>query len=274
MCILPVTDIIPETNLVMFVPHYDDFLLGLGGYVLELREQNCIAAKNFHVVQVFSRSNYQNGSGNSDTSLERIKMATGRRIIEELDCLDDLLGARNYRYELLGERECMLRGKVFAADEMEFPHGMYSDFTPEDWEIFGRLKNTIRKWASQVDTALVFPLAIKEHIDHFITREAGITVAEEMGDRAKAGFYFQEDKPYAGLQTPEERERIDAFIRSHALQPRVYRHHPERVAGLAFTHYISQVDDTYRTGIINRGEELKAIYQSQFPCDQIFFAGK
>ncbi len=104
MSILPIVDIIPETNLVMFAPHYDDFLLGLGGYVIELQEQNCISTKDFHVVQVFSRSNYQNGSGNSDTSLERIKMATGRRIIEELDCLDDLLGSRNYRYELLAER--------------------------------------------------------------------------------------------------------------------------------------------------------------------------
>ncbi len=165
----------------------------------------------------------------------------------------------------------MLRGKVFADSEMEFPHGMYSDFTHEDWEIFGRLKKTIQKWALQTDTALIFPLAIKEHIDHFITREVGITVAEEMGkNRAKATFYFQEDKPYAGLQTTEERERIDEFIRSHRLQPRIYRHHPERVAELAFTHYISQVDDTYRRGVIDRGKELAAKYQSQFPCDQIY----
>lgn len=70
MSILPITEVIPETNLVAFVPHYDDFLLGLGGYVLELRAQNCLSTKNFHVVQVFSRSNYQNRSeGNRDTSL-------------------------------------------------------------------------------------------------------------------------------------------------------------------------------------------------------------
>lgn len=271
MSILPITEVIPETNLVAFVPHYDDFLLGLGGYVLELRAQNCLSTKNFHVVQVFSRSNYQNRSeGNRDTSLERIKMATGRRIIEELDCLDELLGPRNYRYELRGERECMLRGKVFADDEMEFPHGMYPDFTDEDKEIFARLKKTVRAWALHEDTALIFPLAIKEHIDHFITREAGITVAKEMGAEAKAAFYFQEDKPYAGLQTPEERERIESFVRAHSLTPLVYRHHPEAVVSLAFTHYTSQVDESYRKGVLERGEELKQKYQTAFACDQMY----
>jgi hypothetical protein len=272
MPVQPIADIIPETHIVMFAPHYDDFLLGLGGYALELREQNLLAAKTFTVVLVFSRSNYQNnsGKGNFDTSLERIKMATGRRIIEELDCLDDLLGPHAYRYEILGERECMLRGKVFADSELEFPHGMYPDFQPEDWEILERLKRRVRAWAEQADTALVLPLAIKEHIDHFLTREAGIAVAEEGGVRAKAAFYFQEDRPYAGLQTPEERERIRAFLESHPFQPRVYRYHPAEIAALAFTHYTSQVDETYRKGILTRAEELQHIYQSEFPCDQIF----
>jgi hypothetical protein len=240
--------------------------------VLELREQGLLSTKTFTLIQVFSRSNYQNnsGSGNFDTSLERIKMATGRRLIEELDCLDELLGPHTYRYEILGERECMLRGKVFADSEMEFPHGMYPDFQPEDWEILERLKRLVQTWAEQANTALVFPLAIKEHIDHFLTREAGIRIAEEVGERAKAAFYFQEDRPYAGLQTSEERERIQSFIGSHALQRRVYRYHPEEIVELAFTHYTSQVDDTYRTGVLERGEELKREYQSKFPCDQIF----
>lgn len=271
MVVQPIAEIIPETNLVMFPPHYDDFLLGIGGYVLEIREKNLLSSKNFHVVQVFSRSNYQNGSpGNYDTSLDRIKIATGRRIIEELDCLDELFCQGNYRYELLGERECMLRGKVFADSEMEFPHGMYPDFTKEDWEIFSRLKKIVRGWADHADTALIFPLAIKEHIDHFLVREAGISIAEEMGCGAKAAFYFQEDKPYAGLQTPEERERIETFIRSHPFQRRVYRHHPEEVVELAFKHYTSQVDETYRKGVCDRGEELMIQYQSPDCCDQLY----
>ena len=32
--VMPVSEVILETNLVYFSPHYDDFLLGLGGYAL------------------------------------------------------------------------------------------------------------------------------------------------------------------------------------------------------------------------------------------------
>jgi hypothetical protein len=74
----------------------------------------------------------------------------------------------------LGEPECFLRAKAMAEGEMEFPHGMYADFSEQDTAIFERLKGRVRGWAAQEDTALVFPLAIKEHIDHFITREAGL----------------------------------------------------------------------------------------------------
>jgi hypothetical protein len=43
MDIFPIQNVIPEANIVMFAPHYDDFLLGLGGYVLELREQDLLS---------------------------------------------------------------------------------------------------------------------------------------------------------------------------------------------------------------------------------------
>jgi hypothetical protein len=273
MPVLPISAIIPETHIVMFSPHYDDFLLGLGSYALELRAQRAAQlAKKFHLVQVFSRSNYQNGSGaaNYDASLERIKFATGRRLIEELDCLDELLGVHAYRYELRGERECLLRGYKLADSELEFPHGMYPDFRDEEWEIFARLKDTIQGWAPQADTALVFPLAIKEHLDHFITREAGLAVAKALGNEAKAAFYFQEDLPYAGLQTEAESARIEAFLSANAFERRAYRAHPEEVVALAFKHYTSQVDDAYRRGILARGDQLMGSFQSAFPCSQLF----
>jgi hypothetical protein len=256
----------------MFAPHYDDTLLGIGGYVLELKAQNRLESKNFHVLLIFSRSNYQarSGKANFDTSLERVKYATGVRLLEDQECLDELLGVGQYRYELLGERECFLRAKVMADSEMEFPHGMYEDFSEQDTEIFERLKNVVRRWAAQEDTGLVFPLAIKEHIDHFITREAGISVAEELGKAAKARFYFQEDKPYAGIQTPEEAERIEEFVKQHGLQARVYRNHPEQVVALAFKHYLSQVEEVYRKGVMDRAEQLKRLYGVDEACDRLF----
>ncbi len=268
----PIQEIIPEANIVVFAPHYDDFLLGIGGYVLELKAQNRLPSKIFHVLLIFSRSNYQahSGAANFDTSLERVKYATGKRLLEDLECLDELLGEHQYRYELLGERECFLRAKAMADSEMEFPHGMYEDFSEQDTEIFERLKVCVRGWAAQEDTALVFPLAIKEHIDHFITREAGIVVAEELGSQAKASFYFQEDKPYAGIQTAEEAERIEEFVYIHRLQPRVFPYHPERVVELAFKHYPSQVEEVYRKGVMDRAEQLRSLYGMETPCDRMF----
>jgi hypothetical protein len=268
----PIQEVIPETNIVVFAPHYDDFLLGIGGYVLELKAQNRLPSKKFHVLLIFSRSNYQarSGAANFDTSLERVKYATGKRLLEDLECLDELLGEHQYRYELLGERECFLRAKAMADSEMEFPHGMYADFSEQDTEIFERLKVCVRGWAAQENTALVFPLAIKEHIDHFITREAGIVVAKELGSQAKASFYFQEDKPYAGIQTVEEAGRIEEFVQTHHLQPRVFPYHPESVVELAFKHYPSQVEEVYRKGVMDRAEQLKVLYGLEAPCDRMF----
>jgi hypothetical protein len=267
-----IEQVIPENRIVAFMPHYDDLLFGLGNYVLELERTRQLGSKQFHILLIFSRSNYQvnSGPGNFDTSLERIKLATGRRVLEDTNCLDELLGAHTYRYELLRENECMLRAKNFADSAMEFPHGMYEDFNDEDQQVFQRLQALVETWAMQPDTALVFPLAIKEHIDHFITREAGITTAKKIKDRARASFYFQEDKPYAGIQTPEESERIQQFVRSNRLAARVYRAHPERLVELGFKHYVSQVEDIYRVGVQERSSQLQAMYKMNNPCDRLF----
>jgi hypothetical protein len=100
MKIYSIERVIPESRVIVFSPHFDDVLLGLGGYILGLAGHNLLTSKQFHVLLLFSRSNYQTGSGeqNFDTSLERVKLATGRRLLEDLDCLDELLGPRSYRY--------------------------------------------------------------------------------------------------------------------------------------------------------------------------------
>jgi len=267
-----IQNVIPEKNIVAFMPHYDDFVLGLGGYVLELKAQGLLATKSFHILLIFARSNYQEGEGkaNFDASLERIKYATGKRLLEDMDCLDELLGEHTYRYELIGEKECFVRQKAFAQSEMEFPQGRYEDFDEEDHRILKRLQNLVRRWAMDEDTALIFPAAILEHIDHVITRQAGIQVAEELGDRLRARFYFQEDKPYAGIAIPEELERLETFVRAHNLQPRVYRHHPEQVVELVFKHYTSQVSEVYRRGVLQRSEQLGQAYDLSEPCDRLF----
>jgi hypothetical protein len=268
--LLSPADIIPETHVAVFSPHYDDTLFLLGNCQLNWREADI--QKQIHVLLLFSRSNYLQGTGlnNFDASLERIKLATGQRLLEDVSCLDELFGPFGYRYELFGEMECFARGKKMADSEMEFPHGMFPDFQELDLQIFCRMKERIKKWAMREDTALVFPMAIKEHIDHFIVREAAVEAAKELGNSAKASFYFQEDKPYGGIATKEELERISRFITENQLMRRVYRAYPKQITDLAFKHYVSQVEEVYRTGIIGRAEALRQAVKAACPCDQLY----
>lgn len=271
MKVIPIKDVIPESNIVVFSPHFDDFLFMLGGYVSQLKNSGILRTKKFHINLIFSRSNYLAGTGNAnfDDTLDRIKLSTGKRLLEDQECLDELLGKFNYGYQLAGEGECFTRGKSLADSEMEFPHGMYEDFNEMDQQIFERMKERIRWWSGYMDTALIFPLAFKEHIDHFIVREAAIEVAKEKGADANAAFYFQEDKPYGGIATMTELERTENFITEHKLESKAYKYDPESIIDLAFKHYISQVEEVYKTGIRNRGKFLEELLHADSPCDRI-----
>jgi hypothetical protein len=268
----PIENVIPQSTIIVFSPHYDDFLFMLGGYVTELKKKHLLDTKSFHIHLLFSRSNYLAGTGNQnfDKSLDRIKLATGKRILEDQECIDELLGEFNYTYQLHGERECFARGKSYADSEMEFPHGMYEDFDALDKKIFERMQSYIRPLSLLEGTALVFPIAFKEHVDHFITREAAITTATDAGQKSKATFYFQEDKPYGGLADDKEQKRIEDFVKRYALEARSYHYDPEIMIDLAFKHYISQVEEVYKKGIRLRSAYLQRQLNTDRPCDRIY----
>jgi hypothetical protein len=268
----PVKDVIPEKNIVIFSPHFDDVLFMLGGYINEMKNEGLLHTKTFHITIIFSRSNYLAGSGdgNFDNSLDRVKLATGQRLLEDQDCNDELLGRFNYTYELLGENECFTRGKSFADSEMEFPHGTFEDFDEQDEEIFVRMKTRIAQWSAMEDVAVIFPMAFKEHIDHFIVREAAVAVAADAGENRRAAFYFQEDKPYGGISDDVELARIETFIEENTLEARTYTCNPQKVIDLAFKHYVSQVEEVYETGILERSRVLKQQMKSEKPCDRIY----
>lgn len=272
MNVLDIAEVIPEKNIVVFSPHFDDFPFMMGGYIFELRRNGILDTKAFHIMVVFPRSNYgsRNGDANYDTSLERIKLMTGKRVIEDIESTNELLGEYNYIYELGCEREAMVRGKVLADSEMEYPQGSYDNFNEEDKQIMERMKARIRRFVACEDQAIVVPIAIKEHIDHFIVREAALQVAKEAGSRAKATFYFQEDKPYFGLATAEETGRVDAFARENRLESRPYVIEPEKTVEHIFKHFVSQADPTFKKGILQRGEVLQKQFGSDRPCDQMY----
>jgi hypothetical protein len=272
MLLLNIKDVIPESHIVCISPHYDDFLFFLGGYILEMKQKDLHNTKRFSNISTFSRTNYQerDTEGNKDQSLARVKYATGIRIIEDLECLDDLLGVHNYFYRVMGEEESQVRGKTLneGEGEMEMAFGSYETMEGCDWAVLERMEACVAEIASCDDTAIVLPLSMKGHIDHFIVREAGVRVMKRVG--GKAAFYFAEDKPYAGIMTEIESSINDAFITKYALEDRAFPHHPEEVLRLAYLHYPSQVDDIYDEGVRSRNQQLKQLYQTDTDCDRIF----
>jgi hypothetical protein len=264
--------LIPEKNIVVFSPNYDDTLFMLGGYFGSLSPAQ-IAEKNIHIVLIFSQSNYQvkQGLANQDSSLKRVKFATGNRLLEDISCLNELLGAHQYRYELLNEEECFTRGKTNSNQAMEFPHGMWEDMNTQDYAIMERLVTVITNFATQANTAMVFPLAIKEHIDHFILREAAWKVKQTFTD-AKASFYFIEDKPYGGLASPQELQRSQTWAKEKNLKSSWFQYNPEQLISLAFKHYVSQVEEVYAEGIQKRASYWKEQFNSQYGVDHILKA--
>ena len=264
--------VIPERNIICVSPHYDDFLFFLGSYVIEMKRKGVLDSKRFTNISTVSRTNYQEGDsiGNKDRSLARVKYATGIRFVEDLECLDDLLGLHNYVYRVMGEEESMTRGLVLneKEGEMEMTFGSYEVMVQCDWDILERMEKCISELAMLENTAIVLPLSMKGHIDHFVVREAGVRAMVKPG--GKAAFYFAEDKPYAGIMTHEEHSINDEFIAKYALTDRAFRGHPEEILRLANLHYSSQVNPVYDEGILNRAEQLKEIYKTDIECDRIF----
>ena len=266
-----IADVIKEKNIIFISPHYDDFLFMLGSYVLEMKENGLLDTKNFVNINAFSRSNYQerDTEGNKDQSLPRVQMASGIRMIEDLEALDYMLGPHNYKYRLMGEEESQVRGKVFneGDGEMEMAFGSVETMDDKDWQICDRMVKCIKELSEREDTAIVLPLAMKGHIDHFIVHYAGEQV---MTGDTNAVFYFGEDKPYAGLMNESEAAIPAAFIDKYKLEDRAFRHHPKEMLEIAYTRYPSQIDSIYDEGINSRNQQLKKLYDRECDVDRIF----
>ena len=63
MKIFSISGVIPQSNIVVFSPHFDDFLFMLGGYASELKKCGHLNTKKIHINILFSKSNYLAGSG-------------------------------------------------------------------------------------------------------------------------------------------------------------------------------------------------------------------
>ncbi len=253
-------EVVTEKNIIILSPHYDDVVLTFGGFLDALVTNRLIQTKSIRIIQVFSQSNYQlrDDDGNRDRSLKRIQYATGIRLLEDLNCLDDLVGHGNYTYELMAERECMLREKSWKDGEaFEFPQGSKEDFESGDWQIYERIKNRAPDWLLSEACAILLPMGIKEHIDHIILRDALMDARDELGHLTNAAICFGEDQPYAGLAYEHDWDKAIAYLDRLPVTRINYHIDEQRKSDLTMKHYPSQVEESYREGILNRAGQLE-----------------
>jgi hypothetical protein len=268
-----ISEVVPEKNIIILSPHYDDVVLTFGGYLDALASNQLIHTKNIRIIHVFSRSNYKlrDDEGNRDQSLERIQYATGIRLLEDLNCLDDIIGHGNYTYEILAERESILRQKSWKAGlAFEFPQGTKKDFNVYDWEVYEQIKKQACKWLISKDCAIMLPLGIKEHIDHILLREALMDGMDELARKTNAIIYLGEDQPYAGLANETDWDIARSYLNSLSLNEINYPIDAERKLELLMKHYPSQVEESYREGVLNRAEQLKQKYGSDTRIERIY----
>ncbi len=268
-----IAEVIPEKNIIILSPHYDDVPLTFGGYLNELTHNQLLESKNIRIVNIFSHSNYQarDVEGNSDGSLKRVQYATGIRLLEDLNCLDALIGKGHYSYEIKAERECVIRQKKWKPGEaFEFPQGNRSDFDDEDWQIFNRIKKYSREWLLLNETALLLPIGMKEHIDHIILREAVMETANELDERVAATIYFGEDQPYTGLADKADWAKTRKFINNNPVDHIDYLIDEEKKVDFVWDYYPTQVEDSYREGILNRSVQLKEDHKSKTGVERMY----
>jgi hypothetical protein len=264
--ITKIENVVPEKNIIVLSPHYDDVPLTFGGYLDSINKHRFLQTKKIRIVSVFSFSNFmtRDDDGNKDISKKRIQYVTGIRIMEDIECMDELIGRENYTYEIKGENECLLRQKEAIFDgPIEFLSGNKDSFEEQDWQVYHRLKTYAHVWLTSEDTAVFLPLGMKEHIDHIVLREAVMDARDELGSGMKSILYLGEDQPYTGLADDGDWGKAMAFLKGLSHTSLNYCIDEKRKADLAMKYYVSQAEDSYKEGVLKRAAQL----QQKFKVD-------
>ena len=182
-----------------------------------------------------------------------------------------MIGHENYSYELLAEKECLLRQKgLKPGEEFEFPQGSRDDFNEEDLQIYDRIKKQAYDWLLKEETALLIPLGVKEHIDHIILREAVVDARKELAQKVKATLCFGEDQPYSGLSEKNDWDKVEAFLKGVPVVSINYSMDEKRKSDLVMKHYPSQVEESYREGVLNRSALLQEKYGTATGVERLY----
>jgi len=271
-----ISEVIPEKNIIILSPHYDDVPLTFGGYLDALVANQLISDKNIRIINIFSRSNYLSfdDEGNKDISLKRIQYVMGIRILEDLNCLDELIGHDNYNYEIKAEPECLVREKKLVSDGVfEFLPGDRDSFDDNDWKSYNRIKEYAREWLTLEDTAVLLPMGMKEHVDHVILREAVTDTRNELGQDASSIVYVGEDLPYTGLADTNDWDKLNLFFNGLVFRHINYSIDEHRKIKLIMKHYPTQFEDSYKEGVLKRADQLKQKFGTDTGVERIYQIG-
>ena len=245
---------------IILSPHYDDFILSLGGLALKLTRKNC-QIENWII---FSNSNYlaDDYSGNKNTSIERVKVISKIRFKEELHATERI---GNIKIKLCGQNEALIRGHKERTKEHNFPYGFNK-------KMDGHVVDKIHKLfvsLLQKKVQIFIPLAIQEHVDHLIVRKVLASLLHNPKEKTKSQIFFYEDLPYAALATKKEWNEVNKFIMDNKLLPIVYPINLNFKLKL-LDFYNSQTKESYYKGIIKRAKKIQKQENRKTPCEKIY----
>ncbi len=93
---------------------------------------------------------------------------------------------------------------------------------------------------------------------------------KELAREVKAILYFGEDQPYSGLANKYEWERAEAFLKGIPVVSINYCIDEKRKSDLVMKHYTSQVEESYREGVLNRSDLLQKEYGTETGVERIY----
>lgn len=250
-------ELLSTKKKIVISPHYDDLILSLGGLVSKWSKINCQIEEWI----VFSNSNYlvNDNKGNKDISKERIKVVSSIRLKEELRATKNI---KNIKLKLCHQDEALIRNHNEKEHKRGFPHGFDEK---KDKKVLENLRKLLLPLFSK-DVQIFVPLAIQEHIDHFIIRKAAISI---LNSNKKAQVFFYEDLPYVAYTSKGEWKHIKTFIIQHKLLPIIVPIDLNFKLKL-LDYYNSQTDKYYYEGVSKRAKEIQKEQDKKLPCEKIY----
>ena len=242
---------------VVLAPHYDDFILSLGG-LADSWQKNKVGVED---VIIFSQTDFVSSDWlkNHQNLSKNITEISALRYQEELKVAEKL---GQVEITKLGFLDAWLRNfkKIISGvDPLEF--------NDRDKEIISQLSEPINFWLGQ-KIQLFVPLAIRFHQDHYLVREA-LMMALKTFEKPMAEIFFYEDLPYADTGNREWRP-ITSFIKKNKLIPLTYPINLKNKLAL-IDYYPSQINKAFYNGVINRSLKLALKSLTFRPSERIYF---